>query len=160
MYLMKDETILEWQSPEHHFDRKNNEWYWGLGIGAIGIAVLCFYFNNFLFGIFIIISAFTIGLLSYKETRAVNVKITHRGIVVGRQLYEWSSYQDFWIEDEHTNGARILLRPMSDWLPLTTIHINENIDLNELREILLEFLEEDFIKETILHDWFHKIIAR
>ena len=47
------ETILEWHSPEHHFDRKANDWYWILGIVCVAAAVLAFYFDNFLFGIFV-----------------------------------------------------------------------------------------------------------
>ena len=44
------ETILEWHSPEHHFDKKGNDWYWILGVIVLGASVLAFYFGNFLFG--------------------------------------------------------------------------------------------------------------
>ena len=46
---MKEETILEWISPEHHFDRKANDWYWILGVITLGASVLAFYFDDFLF---------------------------------------------------------------------------------------------------------------
>jgi len=154
------ETILEWHSPEHHFDRKTNDWYWILGIIVLGSAVLAFYFGNFLFGIFIIIAGLTIGMLSYRETKIVPIKITTRGIIFGKFLYPWMSYQSFWIEDEHVHGYRILMRPVSSYLPLTVVPVDEEVDLNDVRDVLLEFLEEEFLEESLVHKWFDKILAR
>ena len=126
----------------------------------MGASVLAFYFGNFLFGIFIIIAGVTVGMLSYKETKVVTTKIVPKGIVFGRQLYPWTSYRSFWIEDEHVHGARILMHPVSSLLPLTIIPINEEINLNDVRDVLLEFLDEEFLKESIIHKWFDTILAR
>lgn len=157
---MEGETILEWHSPEHHFDKKANDWYWILGVVCLGASVLAFWFGNFLFGIFIIIAGITVGMLSYKETKVVPIKITSKGIVFNKYLYPWMSQRSFWIEDEHTHGARILLHPTSSYLPLTTIPINEEVDLNDVRDVLLEFLEEEFLAESLIHKWFDKLLAR
>jgi hypothetical protein len=157
---VEQETILEWHSPEHHFNKKSNDWYWILGVISLGAAVLAFYFGDFLFGIFIIIACATIGMLSYKETKILPVKIIHKGIIFGRQLYPWASYRSFWIEDEHTHGARILMHPVNSFLPLIIIPINEEVDLNDVRDTLLEFLEEQFLAESIVHQWFDKLIAK
>jgi hypothetical protein len=157
---MMEETILEWHSPEHHFDKKANDWYWILGIICVGAAVLSFYFKNFLFGVFIIIAGATIGMLSYRETKVVPIKIVPKGIIFGRHLYPWTSYRSFWIEDEHVHGARILLHPVSSYLPLVVIPINEEVDLNDVRDTLLDFLEEEFLKESLVHKWFDKLLAK
>lgn len=155
------ETILSWQSPEHHFDRKTLDWYWGLGIIALASAVLAFYFDNFLFGIFILIAAITIGVLSYKETLSKNVAITFKGILFGQRLYPYKNFRSFWIEDDHIHGPRILLRPESSYLPLVSVHINQDeVDLFDLQEVLLEFLDEEYLQESILHRWFDKLLAR
>jgi len=154
------ETILEWHSPEHHFDKKSNDWYWILGVITLGASVLAFYFNDFLFGIFIIIAGLTIGMLSYKETKIVSIKVTSKGIIFGKFLYPWASFRSFWIEDEHTHGARILMHPVSSYLPLTIVPVNGEVDLNDVRDTLLEFLAEEFLAESLVHKWFDKIIAR
>lgn len=154
------ETILEWQSPEHHFDRKSVDWYWALGIIVLGGVILSFYFGNFLFAIFLLIAGIVVGALSYQETKSVPVKITTKGIAFGRRLYPWLSIRSFWIEDEHIHGPRILLHPTSHYLPLIVIPVNEEIDLNDVHDILLEFIDEEFLRESIFHKWLDKIIAR
>jgi hypothetical protein len=154
------ETILEWHSPEHHFDRKTNDWYWMLGIICLGASVLAFYFGNFLFGVFIIIAGVTVGMLSYKETKTVLIKVTTKGIIFGNFLYPWVSFRSFWIEDEHVHGNRILMRSANSYMPLTIIPVNEEVDLNEVRDVLLEFLPEEFLEESLVHKWFDKILAR
>ncbi|MEK7635113.1 MAG: hypothetical protein AAB446_01630 [Patescibacteria group bacterium] len=157
---MEHEIILAWHSPEHHFDKKSNDWYWILGAIVLGASVLAFYFGNFLFGIFIIIAGATIGMLSYRETKIVPIQVSSKGIIFGKFLYPWLSYRSFWIEDEHTHGARILLRSVNSVLPLVVIPINEEVDLNDVRDVLLEFLEEEFLQESLVHKWFDKILAK
>lgn len=157
---MKEEIILEWHSPEHHFDKKTNDWYWIFGVIILGMAILIFYFGNFLFGIFILIAGLIIGVLSYRETKIVPIKITTKGIIFGRYLYPWMSYKSFWIEDEHIHGFRILMHPVSSLLPLTIIPVSEEVNLNDVREILLEFLDEEFLRESLIHKWFDKLLAR
>lgn len=154
------ETILEWHSPEHHFDKKTNDWYWILGIVAIAISILSFYFGNFLFGVFVLIAGFTIGFLSFKETKVVPIRVSYKGIIFNRQLYPWLSFRSFWIEDDHIHGARILLHPLSNFLPMVVIPINDEVDLNEVRDTLLEFLEEEYLQESIFHKWFDKLFSK
>ncbi len=154
------EPILEWQSPEHRFDKKSGDWYWVLGIITLAASVLAFYFGNFLFGIFIIIAGATIGMLSYKETKIVSVKMTVKGLIFDAYLYPWASFRSFWIEDEHIHGPRILLHPASSLRPLTVIPIDEEVGLNDVRDILLEFLDEEPLQESLVHQWFDKILSK
>ncbi len=154
------EPIIEWRSPEHNFDKKSKDWYWIFAIICLGISVLSFYFGNFLFGIFVIIACITISILSYKETGITNISITMKGIIFGRQLYPWQMYRSFWIEDEHIHGPRILMRPMRQYMPLVIVPISDELDLNDVRDVLLEFLEEEFLEESIFHKWFDSLIAK
>lgn len=154
------DIILEWHSPEHHFDRKTIDWYWILGTISLAISILAFFFGNFLFGVFVLIAGFTVGFLSFKETKIVPIRIVHKGIIFNKHLYPWLSYRSFWIEDEHTHGARILLHPVSNFIPMITIPINEEVDLNDVRDVLIQFLEEEYLQESIIHKWFDKLLAR
>lgn len=154
------ETIIEWRSPEHHFDKKTNDWYWIFGIVIVAASFLTFYFGNFLFGTFILIAGIVVGFLSFKETKVITIKIVPKGIMFGDHLHRWESYTSFWIEDEHIHGYRILMRPLNQFYPLAIIPVNEEVDLNDLRDLLLEFLEEEFLEESLLHKWFDKLLAK
>lgn len=157
---MEGETLLTWQSPEHHFDKKTNDWYWTLGIICAAVSTLAFYFGNVLFGVFVVIAGLTVGMLSWRETKEVTIKLTSRGVVFGRHLYPWTSYRSFWIEDEHTHGPRLLMHPISSFLPLVTAPISEEVDLDDVHEILSQFLKEEPLQESIIHRWFDKLLAR
>ncbi len=153
------EIFLEWQSPEHRFDRKSADWYWILGILCAGSSFLAFYFDNYPFGVFIIIAGITVGFLSYKETRVSNIQVTKKGIIFGNKLYPWSSYSMFWIEEEHMHGTHILMHPVSQILPLINIPVSEEIDPENLREVLSLFLQEEYLQESIFHKWFDKLLS-
>jgi hypothetical protein len=154
------ESIVEWQSPEHNFDRKTPDWYWALGVIAVGSAVLAFYFHNWIFGIFITLAAFVIGILSYRDTRVVTIKISERGITFGEKLHPFKEYRSFWIEEDHVHGPRILLRTFSSFMPLSIIPVAEEIDLNELHQLLIHFLREEYLSETLIHKLFDKMLAK
>ncbi len=153
------EFFLEWQSPEHHFDRKSADWYWILGVIVLAVAVLAFNFGNTLFGIFVLIAGITVGTLSYKDTKHSDVRVGPKGIAFGRSLFPYSSYRSFWIEEEHTHGSRILLHPVSNFLPLTIIPIADEVKLDELEELLSNFLEQEPLQESILHKWFDRLLS-
>lgn len=154
---MEMETIMEWRAPEHHFEKRTTDWYWMLGIVALAGAVLSFYFGNMLFAIFIVLSAVTLGTLSYRETKEVETRVTPKGIVVGKYLYAFRSQRSFWIEDDHVRGPRILLHPLNSFMPLITIPIAEEVDLDDLREILMQFLDEEFLEESLVHKLLDKV---
>ncbi len=89
------------------------------------------------------------------------IGITPKGIFFGQRLYSFKNFRSFWIEDDHVHGARILLHPTSSYLPLVSIHINEDeVNLLDLQEILLQFLDEEFLQESVVHKWFDKLLAR
>lgn len=154
------EPILEWQSPEHNFARKSTDWYWILGAIILCIVVVSFYFNNFIFGIFALIAGIVLGALSYIETPIVKVSIQTTGIAIGRNLYPFKSLESFWLEDDHVHGPHIFLKSNNSFRPLITIPVNKEVDLENLHEILSNFLDEEYLQESLLHRWFDKLLAR
>lgn len=151
------ESIIEWYSFDHPPHQKTNDWYWILGIVALAGAVLSFYFGNILFGIFVIVGALAVGLISARKPKEVRVAVTHRGIIMGNYEYPYSSYKSFWIEDDHLHGARILLHPVSTFLPLLSIPVSDEVNLEELRDTINDYLDEQFLRESAIHRLFDKL---
>ena len=152
-----NEPLIEWRSLEHPHTEKNSDWFWILGIVAVGGAVLSFYFGNILFGIFIIVGSLALGLFAGRTPNEVSVSITVRGIIVGKFEYPFANYRSFWIEDDHMHGPRILLHPLRTFLPLHSIPVSEEMDLNHLRDIINDYLDEEFLRESVIHRLFDKL---
>lgn len=150
------EPLIEWRSLDHPHPEKSRDWYWLLVIVALSASVLSFYFGNILFGIFIIIGALALGLIASRKSQEVRVAVTAQGIIMGKYEYPFPSYRSFWIEDDHMHGARILLHPMSTFLPLVTIPVDEAVDLDHLRDIVNDYLDEEFLRESAIHRLFDK----
>ncbi len=151
------ESIIEWRSLEHPHTEKTYDWYWILGIVAIGAAILSVYFGNILFGVFILAGSLALGVLHSKKPNEVKVVVTPRGIIMGKYEYPFLNYRSFWIEDDHMHGPRILLHPVSTFLPLLSIPVFEEVDLEHLRDVLNDYLQEEFLRESAIHRLFDKL---
>ena len=151
------QTILEWQAPEHRYVDRSRDWYWIFGAIILALSFLSFYMGNVILGILILVAGITIGILSYKETKLIDIKLTDQGIVAHRSLYPYPIFRSFWIEDDHHTGARLLLHPIKSYLPLNVFPVGEDVDLDHLREIMMHYLDEEFLEESFVHKIFDYI---
>ncbi|MEK9185193.1 MAG: hypothetical protein AAB863_00280 [Patescibacteria group bacterium] len=151
------EPLIAWRAREHHHTEKSVDWYWILGIVAVCGAVLAIYFGNVLFGIFIIVAALALGLFAGRVPNEIDVAITPRGVIMGKFEYPFQNYRSFWIEDDHMHGPRILLHSRKTLLPLFSIPVSEEVDLAELRDIINDYLDEEFLRESAIHRLFDKL---
>ncbi len=154
---MENEALIEWHDYSHHFVEHGKDWFWILGIVAVGGAVLAFFLSNVLFGIFILLAGLVLGLLAKNKPEVVRSYVSPRGITVGDMHYPFLNFHSFWVETDHMHGTRILLHPVSSVLPLTTIMVEESVDKDLLRDILNDYLDEVPMRESALHKLFDYI---
>jgi hypothetical protein len=154
---MQKQSLIEWRVLEHPHSKKSRDWFWYLGIVAAAGTVLAFYFGNNLFGIFIIIAAITLSIKSFRKPEEVTVSVTTHSIVMGDYEYPYPNYRSFWIEDDHMHGPRILLHPLKSYLPLFILPIAEDVDLDLLRDTINDYLDEEYLRESVLHRLFDKL---
>jgi hypothetical protein len=134
------QPLISWDAPEHLYREKNNDWYWAVGIITITAVVLAFIFNNIIFGIFILVSAFSLVIHATKKPRIIHYEINDRGVVVNNTLYPFLTLESFWI-DAHERPGKILIKSHKTFMPFITIHIEE-VDPEEVRDILLNYISE------------------
>lgn len=140
---------ISWHTPEYVFRKRTSDWFWTLGIIAAAAAVTSIIFGNVLFAIIIVIGAFAISLHASREPRIVKVEINERGIAVGHDLYLYRSLHSFWIDDEHHDGPRLVLRSERSFAPLITLPIGDVAELESVRAHLKPHLKEEIHDETI-----------
>ena len=151
---MENETLIEWRDYAQNYVEHGKDWFWILGIVTIAGAVLAFFFHNYLFGIFIILAGLVLGLLAKKKPPIVTSFVTPRGITVGDMHYPFSNFHSFWVETDHMHGTRILLHPVSSFLPLSVIIVDEEINHEHLVDILNDYLDQVPMRESAVHKLF------
>ncbi len=144
-----ENSSLKWSAPEYHHYERSTDWFWAVGIIAVSIAVLSFFFDNALFGILILLSA---GILIFYVLRAPNevqYEINQRGIMINDILYPYLTLESFWIETRH-GEPKIILKSKKAMQPFIMIPVHDE-SADEINTVLREFMEEKEMAEPAAH---------
>lgn len=139
--------LISWNTLEHIHTEKNNDWYWAVGIITITAASLAFIFNNFIFGILILVASFALVIHGAKRPGTIHCEINDRGLVINDILYPFLTLESFWI-DAHIRPAKVILKSHKTFMPYIVVYIDE-VDPEEVRDILLNYIAETEHKEPI-----------
>ncbi len=143
------EPTLKWQAYEHLHREKGPDWYWVLGIIAAGSALMAIVLGNFLFAILIIVAAFALALHATKTPDLISFEINEKGIVIDTTFYPYSSLKSFWLDEEYNLRDTLIVKSSRLFMPYIVIPLEE-ISPVEVREFLLDFLEEEEMHEPLL----------
>ena len=143
-----EEHSFRWQAPEYPFRKKSVDWYWWFALATGGLIALAIYLNNILFVFVIAIGAFSTLLYAVKPPRMIDHEATARGIRIEKRLYPYKTIDHFWIKDDGDENSEkvLLLQSEKKLIPLIAIPL-ENVNIDELRHFLLDFMEEQEIQE-------------
>ena len=78
----------------------------------------------------------------------VHYKITQRGVVIGNTLYPHSSLDSFWVE-EMLDEPKLLISSKKMFMPHIVIPISEEVDRDDLRDYLLDHVDEEEQNEPL-----------
>jgi hypothetical protein len=143
-------TRIAWQALEHlNHKPKKTDWFWAVGIIAIGSIVLSFYFGNVLFGVIIALFAITSGMLANKKPDLHEFEISRRGVRVGQMIYPFSNLESFWVEDTDYED-KIIFRTKKTMQNFLIIPFDSTVTDPELiRDFLLDYLDEEELEEPL-----------
>lgn len=147
--LHKETIAFAWETPEYEFKEKRKDWYWIVGAAAVGLIVLAIVLQNYLFAFLIAIGAFLMIALAAKEPLSLPVEISEHGVKVYQELYSYDSIFNFWITYNKNEEPLLLLLTDRRVSPIISLTIDEGVDTMQLREYLLEFIEEQEMKESL-----------
>ena len=133
---------MEWEAHEYEHKERSADWFWAAGIVTVGAALTAIILHNAIFGILILVSAFTLALFINREPGIVDVRVDEKGITRGRVHYPYETLHSFTIDIEHSH-PKILLRSHKFFLPLIVIPLNPEVNTHELAEQLSRFIEEE-----------------
>ena len=133
----------EWDAHEYEHKERSPDWFWAVGIISISIAIAAVIFGNIIFGILVLIGAFTLSLFANRPPSTLHIVIDEKGISRGKIRYPYSTLESFWIDTEHPH-KKIILRSEKMFMPLIIVPLGNEVEIEELHDNLSQFLSEEF----------------
>ena len=143
---MKPE-IIQWKAPEYHYSKKSPDWFWAIGIIAFSASAAAVIFNNVIFAIFIILSAFTLSLYAVRKPSIIDIELNSKGVVIGKYLYPYQTLKKFCLT-EKKYGTVIILESKKTMFPYITAQIGQT-EPDSIREYLSRHLTEEEMFEPL-----------
>lgn len=138
---------ISWTALEHEYIERNPDWFWMVGIVALGGAILALLFGNVLFALFIVVGAVTLSLYALKHPHPVNFEINDKGIIIGVDLYPYQTLESFCIH-EHGASFRLLVKSQKVFMPYLLLPLGD-VPPVEVRKAFINRLPEVYVPESL-----------
>lgn len=141
---------MEWETLEHIYYEKSNDWYASVILIAGSLIALEFLMNNFLLITLTFIATVTFILLAARKPELIHVSITPSGIRAGNLLYTYTSLNGYAIA-QYPLETRLLFESNRHIMPLVVVPVPPEVDLESLRQELNQYLPEKALHESLPH---------
>ena len=149
---MNSTKKLTWQAYDHIRTEKGSDWYWTVGIISGALSILSIFFGNFILAITIILGTVIIFASINTPPKIVRYEINQKGVVTGEILYTYSTLESFYVIDEDGfDRDRLLLKSRKTLMPLIVIPLGSEVTPEQIRDYLIEYLNEEELKEPVIH---------
>ncbi len=146
--MLHTESIeYQWEIPEFKTKEKKQIWYWVLGLVSLSIIGIAIYLENYLFAFLILIGGFSLFRMSQQEGVTMTITLSQKGVGVNEEFYPYEEMSAFWIRSNKEGEPILLLATQKPVTPVISIRIHSEIDIMEMRDFLLNFVEEHELKE-------------
>lgn len=139
--------LVQWEALEYEHAPKSNNWFWSVGVVAVGLIFAAILLNNILFAIFVTLAAFTIILYASRKPRKIIFTLTSRGLKIENRLFPYENLRSFWIHYDPPLKKILIIEPKKLLMPTISIPLAD-ADPNIVREHLLKFLKEERREES------------
>ena len=132
-----DEIVInkiEWSAPEYKHKERSPDWFWTIGIITLAALIITIWTKNYLFAVFIFVSACCLSLISIRPPQEVSFSIETEGLTMGRDLHDWKEIKGFNIK-KGKPYASLIVETKKYLLPVYTIPMPEDLT-QEVKESL------------------------
>ena len=137
-----------WEFPEFIKHQRGTLWYLAFAIIFVALLVYSYFSDNLLFAIILVIFA-VLYLSSVKnEPHTVETALTEEGIFIGNKFIPYEDFQNFYIIYYPPKIKNLYFQPKGFIRQRMAIPL-ENQNPVRIREILVQYLNEDIRKEEI-----------
>lgn len=156
--MLHEETItFSWEVPEFEYKEKSKKWYYlVVSVALIGI-IISIIFSNYLFAFMLLVAGFVMINLASKQPEMEIVEISNHGIKISGTQNTYDKIDGFWI-DRNINGENVLLLHVHRNInPIISVIIHSDVNPMKVRDYLLEYCDEEEIKEPLADQIIRKI---
>ena len=111
-----NETRIQWKAREHEHRAHDANWFWTVGVVALGFSIVAAMFGNALLGVLIIIATIALFLQAVKKPSLVTFTLDDAGVMVGRTRYRYEDLDSFALTEQS-----ILIKSKRALMPFLTI---------------------------------------
>lgn len=133
MTATRDEKI-SWTVTETAPTKKTYNWYWAVGIIAVGVSVGSIIAQNYLFAVLIVLGAFALMLAGSRGGARYQCSVTERGVRIGQEFIPMEKIKRFSILEDDT--PMFLVLDIQSMMGMTSVPIAENVDYRSVRTLL------------------------
>lgn len=141
-------TFFEWHALEYEHRERSHDWFWAVGIIAVGGAVLAILFNDILFALVIAVAAVAIVLHAVRKPGELICSIDDRGVLVNATLYPYRTLESFCIH-EHKPVNELVLTSQKLFMPHIHVPLADDMNPDSVRDILLDYLPEEEVMPSV-----------
>ena len=141
--MAKPAFKVEWDAHIYEHKERSSDWFWAVGIIVVSLAIVSIILGNIIFGILIIIAAFSLSLFINRPPEVIHIIIDENGVTRSNVRYPYDSLHSFWIDEDHPH-KKIILRSKKMMMPLIIVPLGNDSDAEKIRDILIQKMEEQY----------------
>jgi hypothetical protein len=134
-------TTLEFEPQDRHPD-----WNWYVGLVAVIIAILSFFYGDIFFGIFIIIAGITMIIYATRPPKHLTIRVIPDGVSINDELVPYKTITQFWL-DETDKQDKLLLLVKGSFVPLIGLPL-QGVTADSVRDALKPHIPEVEMHES------------
>lgn len=137
-----------WEFPEFIKHERGKAWYISFTIAFLALLTYSYMTDNLLFAIILVMFAVLYLTSAKDEPKTLEIALAEDGIFIGSRFIPYEDLQNFYIIYYPPEIKNLYLEPKNMLKPRIVIPLETQHPVH-IREILLEYLEEDIAKEEI-----------
>ena len=152
------DIIHQWNIKEYENHERPTRWFVIMGVLGSLLIFFALVTGNFLFALIIMLFGIIIFLQSNQAPKTVPIKITDLGIIIGTRFYMHTEIAAFYIVYNPPQVMSLFLETKGLFKPRIQIDLLDE-DPNEIRDTLLQFIEEDLeveqepLSDKVAREW-------
>ncbi len=139
-------NTITWKTLEFEKKARHPDWLWTVGLISVLGAVLCFFYGNIFFGIFLIIAGAVVILYALRDPKELTITLNESGITINELALDYKAVTAFWL-DESGKEDKLLLLVKGTFVPQLSLPI-VGVRAQDIRDLLSKYTKEEEMRES------------